>query len=350
MTKQTINVGTSANDRKGDSLRAAFQKVNANFTELYSSSGFTGTTDRLVNGSYEVVLSSAGILTMPDGLTINNSVVGYSDSTTISEETPGGTISSTTTLENQIAIDSTNSITISKVTTQINDDGVVTSTDSTGTILEITGISGSLKRYVEPDGPNNSAYLQVRTDNDGAILEGVEENVGSTTYGRVAATQGVIAISAGAGGIDQDWSFDFDGNFTLPSAGLIRQNHSFTRTTLETALAATSTVVWSANADWMSSIKLTIQVEGHVTGDDTGWHVQTCEATIASRGYANGVNGYGDPEMSVYGIIYTSLSPLATFEVQRNVNTRLVEVVATGTDLNNNIIVSIHSVEIGTTD
>lgn len=35
MTKQVINVGTSANDRKGDSLRAAFQKTNANFTELY---------------------------------------------------------------------------------------------------------------------------------------------------------------------------------------------------------------------------------------------------------------------------------------------------------------------------
>ncbi len=39
MTKQTINVGTTANDKKGDSLRAAFQKVNANFTELYVALG-----------------------------------------------------------------------------------------------------------------------------------------------------------------------------------------------------------------------------------------------------------------------------------------------------------------------
>jgi hypothetical protein len=39
MTKQTINVGTSPNDRRGDSLRAAFQKVNANFTELYTALG-----------------------------------------------------------------------------------------------------------------------------------------------------------------------------------------------------------------------------------------------------------------------------------------------------------------------
>lgn len=39
MAKQTINVGTTANDKKGDSLRAAFQKVNSNFTELYVALG-----------------------------------------------------------------------------------------------------------------------------------------------------------------------------------------------------------------------------------------------------------------------------------------------------------------------
>jgi len=39
MAKQIINVGTTANDKKGDSLRLAFQKVNANFTELYNSLG-----------------------------------------------------------------------------------------------------------------------------------------------------------------------------------------------------------------------------------------------------------------------------------------------------------------------
>jgi hypothetical protein len=39
MAKQNINVGTTANDKQGDSLRAAFQKVNANFTELYTQLG-----------------------------------------------------------------------------------------------------------------------------------------------------------------------------------------------------------------------------------------------------------------------------------------------------------------------
>jgi len=36
MTKQTINIGTVANDKTGDQLRTAFTKTNENFTEVYS--------------------------------------------------------------------------------------------------------------------------------------------------------------------------------------------------------------------------------------------------------------------------------------------------------------------------
>lgn len=37
MAQQTINIGTTANDGTGDSLRAAGPKINANFTELYAA-------------------------------------------------------------------------------------------------------------------------------------------------------------------------------------------------------------------------------------------------------------------------------------------------------------------------
>jgi hypothetical protein len=37
LAKQTINVGTSANDGSGDTLRGAMIKVNSNFTELYNT-------------------------------------------------------------------------------------------------------------------------------------------------------------------------------------------------------------------------------------------------------------------------------------------------------------------------
>jgi hypothetical protein len=311
MTKQTINVGTSANDRKGDSLRTAFQKVNANFTELYSSSGFTGTTDRLVNNTSEVVLSSAGTLTFPDGLTITNSVF---------------------------------------------ERRVESGGDAVGSKLVITDSDISIERYLDPDGLNNIERARVYANNSGVGMSHTAESVGGTVETTMGIDGASASISSTDGVVTNNWLFDVSGEtilpgiLQLPSNSYIRQNHSFTRTTIESAPAATATVIWTASQDWISSIKLTIQVEGNVTGDATGWHVQTCEATIASRGYADGTYGYGDPEMTVYGVIHTSVSPLATFEVQRNLTTRLVEVVATGADINNNITVSIHSVEIGTTD
>jgi hypothetical protein len=39
MTQQIINVGTNPNSNDGDPIRTAFQKTNANFTELYSQIG-----------------------------------------------------------------------------------------------------------------------------------------------------------------------------------------------------------------------------------------------------------------------------------------------------------------------
>lgn len=41
MAKQVINVGTSANDGTGDTLRSGAQKINENFTELYSSVAYS---------------------------------------------------------------------------------------------------------------------------------------------------------------------------------------------------------------------------------------------------------------------------------------------------------------------
>jgi len=65
MTKQTINVGTTANDKKGDSLRAAFQKVNANFTELYVALGLD--SGGLNLGAFEF---SGSVISTTDSSTI----------------------------------------------------------------------------------------------------------------------------------------------------------------------------------------------------------------------------------------------------------------------------------------
>lgn len=37
MAKQTINIGSAANDASGDTLRVGATKINENFTELYTA-------------------------------------------------------------------------------------------------------------------------------------------------------------------------------------------------------------------------------------------------------------------------------------------------------------------------
>ena len=39
MAKQALNLGTAANDNTGDTLRAGGDKINDNFTELYTAIG-----------------------------------------------------------------------------------------------------------------------------------------------------------------------------------------------------------------------------------------------------------------------------------------------------------------------
>ena len=59
MAKQVINIGTVANDGTGDPLRTAFDKVNDNFTELYSDDA--GDVDSVNGQTGTVVLDSDDI-------------------------------------------------------------------------------------------------------------------------------------------------------------------------------------------------------------------------------------------------------------------------------------------------
>ena len=62
MAKQSINVGTSPNDKQGDRLRVSFQKINANFTELYTELEGFGLTNSIpsLSGNTGKYLSNNG--------------------------------------------------------------------------------------------------------------------------------------------------------------------------------------------------------------------------------------------------------------------------------------------------
>jgi len=85
MAKQTIGIGTTANDGTGDSIRASFDKVNDNTNEIYSLLG---------DGS---TLAISGDATVSAGtLTIANDAVNYekvdNEFTTSSSLTAGSTV------------------------------------------------------------------------------------------------------------------------------------------------------------------------------------------------------------------------------------------------------------------
>jgi len=52
MAKQTLDIGTNANDGTGDTLRSGGEKINDNFNELYSTLGGNSIVTNGINASY----------------------------------------------------------------------------------------------------------------------------------------------------------------------------------------------------------------------------------------------------------------------------------------------------------
>ena len=107
MSKQTINVGTNQDDGTGDNLRAAFVKVNDNFTEVYNELGGVALSNIKMTGSTITTdTSNSGIIIDPQGtgtitLTGATTVTGGLSSDTVAttgNATVGGNLGVTGTL------------------------------------------------------------------------------------------------------------------------------------------------------------------------------------------------------------------------------------------------------------
>ena len=94
MARQTINIGTTANDGTGDPLRTAFDKINDNFAELYGADGDSNTLngDLDLNGhrivttrsNEDIILAPAGTGRVIAGaLTFAGTEISSDDSTQI---------------------------------------------------------------------------------------------------------------------------------------------------------------------------------------------------------------------------------------------------------------------------
>jgi hypothetical protein len=210
MSKQTINVGTNQDDGTGDSLRAAFVKVNDNFTEVYnelggvalsniSMSGSTISTDTAnsgiiidPNGTGTITLTGATTVTgglTPDTLTVtgNGSVGGdftVTGAATFGSITIGSTIASD--------LDVTGAVTVGGT---LNANGSVNLGDTTGDTVTVTGrFDSSLVPSVTETNDIGSLTLRWRDifaqDIDGTSLT----TSGDATVGGNLAVTGNVTI------------------------------------------------------------------------------------------------------------------------------------------------------------
>ena len=77
MSKQSVNIGTSANDRTGDNLRTAFNKINENFTELYTALGLGDGSLNLGNLEFTgstITTTDSSAVTIEQSLFVNGTL------------------------------------------------------------------------------------------------------------------------------------------------------------------------------------------------------------------------------------------------------------------------------------
>ncbi len=104
MTQQVINIGTTANDGSGDPLRTAFNKINSNFTEIYSK-GASGSNLDISENEIAATNSNGNIELVPSG---SGRVSIVDDTLTITTSRTPASIGSDGDVAGMIAWDSTN--------------------------------------------------------------------------------------------------------------------------------------------------------------------------------------------------------------------------------------------------
>ena len=160
MAKQTVNLGSSANDGTGDPLRTAFDKINDNFDELYlystASSGnnitITGNTiasDNTngnitldPNGTGDIVVATGAELQLTDHT--DNAVV-FSDASGNLTMSAGFTFDGTNVATTgNIDVNSRLKLEDNRITTQTTNDDIDLDPAGTGLVNLITTAQGTV--------------------------------------------------------------------------------------------------------------------------------------------------------------------------------------------------------------
>ena len=228
MAKQALNIGSTANDGNGDTLRVAMDKVNDNFNEIYASpiiSDFitiSGNEIRANRTNDDLVLEPSGTgrvtapaVTIDSNISIKDNVISTLITNSNLELTPAGTGSvvipkvdiNSGSIDNTVIGSATplaGTFTTLTANTSANIDGVViqdnTITPTTNADLELSGGSGtgtvsingmkfptsdgSANQVLKTDGAGNLDFATAST-----ALSHSDINDNTTTVASSATTQ-----------------------------------------------------------------------------------------------------------------------------------------------------------------
>jgi len=354
MAKQTINVGTTANDNTGDTLRVSFTKVNANFTELYTNVA-TGSSDRLINGANQLILGTDGTTTFPT-LTVpisdNANPSGTGQTLKFSDASQQAIIYGPASTVNYNSAERIIIQGAPGYTGTSGEGGDVYlwagpggNVDGGGGDIKVragqgsgSGQGGYLNFQAGDTGTGYGGYINIESGSSGTVNQGGYIRLNASSGGDIdllTSQAGIIALHTN----NNSYNFTFDANGTLsishpsqvdnaPSIKL-GDATSISTNNLGFAVPASLTgVVYVSRSTNLLSMKLLITIQGLEDGGDGNFHTQVCEMLVVRRTGAtiNTVNSV------VYGVTYTSVGPLATLTAQEDTLSGRINILATPTN------------------
>ena len=296
MAKQSINIGSTANDGSGDPLRTAFQKINANFSEIYAEFGgdnlsslyFDGNNIKatLSNDDIRLIPHGTGRVNIPSSLDVLDTAYLYNISSTGLATLTNVTVGNTTQL-NTLRLNS--GVTVSEFSTDNTMGGVGTSDAKLPT-------QKAVKKYVE-NLLADTYIIEVETDS--GIIDLYDNDIFLVTGGTGIRTVGDNGAKRLTLNIDNnvvvtltDSQILTNKNLTSPVISSISNSGTITIPT------GTDTLVARNTTDTLTNKTLTAPVINNATSISTNSLSVTNAATVGGTLNTKDIITTGDVNIS----------------------------------------------------
>lgn len=197
VTIQSIGVGTTANDGTGDTLRAAMQKVNTNFTNLN-----TLATNHIFVGSsgapVDVAMSGDATIDSTGALTIGANKISLSKMATQTTNTVLGNATSGTTVPTALAVGSCSAA--GSALNWTTNTGFGCNTSISASVVPVSGLTGGgtgVTTFLATPSSSNLAAAVTDKTGSGALVFGTSPSI---TGGSYTAASSSFSVAAGVTG------------------------------------------------------------------------------------------------------------------------------------------------------